>query len=75
MLFIIFSVSVFLFMLAKRVSKLATLAGNCTAWSTAFNQMVKCQATRPLAVEMTLSILSSVKLELESTSLEQFLLI
>ena len=68
-----FSVSVFLSMLVKRVSKLATLAGSCTAWSTAFNQMDKCQVTKPLVAETTPSILSSVKLERGSTSHEQFL--
>jgi tubulin alpha len=60
-------------MSAKPECKLETLAGSCTAWSTAFSQMVKCRVTRPLAVEMTPSTLSSVKLEQGNTFPEQCL--
>merc|ERR1711881_316146 len=61
--------------LVKLVYKPVTPVGNYTALSMESSRMVKCQATRPLEVEMTPSTPSSVKLELENTFQERFLLI
>ena len=63
------SVSVSQFTLDRQECRLVMLVGNCTAWSMESSLMAKCRATRPLEAAMTLSILSSAKLELESTFL------
>ena len=63
------SVSVSQFTLDRQECRLVMLVGNCTAWSMESSLMAKCRATRPLEAAMILSILSSAKLELESTFL------
>lgn len=63
------SVSVSQFTLDRQECRLVMLVGNCTVWSMEFSLMAKCRATRPLEAAMILSILSSAKLELESTFL------
>lgn len=59
--------------LDRLVSRLGMPAGSFTAWNMAFSQTVKCPVTRPLAEEMIPSTHFSVRLELESMSLELFL--
>ncbi len=76
LLFIFFfscSVSVFLFMLDKLVCRSAMPAGNSTAWSMEFSQMVRCLLIKQLEGGMTPSTLSSVRLEQESMSPVQYL--
>ena len=69
------SVSVSLSTSDKLVSKSAMLAGSSTAWSMESSLMDKCHLTRPLEAAMIPSILSLVRLELESMSPVQSLLI
>ena len=65
-----FSVNVSQFILVKPVAKLAMPVGNSIAWSMESNLMGKCLRTRPLALEMTPSTLSSLKLEQANMFLE-----
>ena len=58
------SVSVSVSTSARLVSRSATPAGSCTAWSMASSLMARCPVTRPSVVEMTPSTPSSVRLEL-----------
>ena len=78
-LFFYFSIlcreSVFPFTLGKPVSKSETPVGNCIVWSMESNRTVKCHQTKPSEVAMILSTLSSVRLVLENTFQELFLLI
>merc|ERR1711964_455804 len=55
--------------LDKLVVKPVMPAGNSTVWSTVSNLMVRCPLTRPLEEVMMLSKPSSVRPELENTSL------
>ena len=59
--------NVYLFILAKPVSKLATVVGSFTALSTESSLMVKCLPIKLLAAATTLSIPFSLKLALENT--------
>ena len=70
----LFSVKLSLFILAKLVFKLVTLAGNYTVWNMESNLMDKCHLTKLLEVVTIPSTPSSVKLELENTSQELSLL-
>lgn len=59
--------------LDRLASRLGMPAGSFIAWNMAFSQTDKCPVTRPSAEEMIPSTLFSVRLELESMSLELFL--
>ena len=67
-----YSVSVFLSTSDKLVFKLEMRAGSCTASSMVFSQMARCQVINRLELQMTPSILSSARLEPESTYQERF---
>ena len=57
----LFSVKLSLFILAKLVFKLVTLAGNYTVWNMESNLMVKYHLTKPLVEGTTRLIHFSVK--------------
>ena len=70
-----FSVNVSQYMLAKQVAKSAMLVGNFTVSNMAFSPMGKCRYQRKGYVEMIPFLRSLLKLEMENTYLEVFLLI